>query len=107
MLQPQRNKVLVTVLPMPETTGGRIIDPGIRTKTVTGMNQDLGSESVIIRVPSESPIRRVKVEAVGPDAQVEVGRIYLANILSGQGFGDQLVLPDKAGESAFLAQWDD
>lgn len=83
MLQPQRNKVLVTVLPMPEQTG------------------------LIVRATSETPIRRVEVLAVGPDAQVEVGKVYLANILSGQGFGDQLVLPDKAGESAFLAQWDD
>lgn len=83
MLQPQRNKVLVTVLPSPEQSG------------------------LIVRAPTETPIRRVKVLAVGPDASVEVGRIYLANILSGQGFGDDLVLPDKSGESAFLAEYDD
>lgn len=78
-----RDKVLVTVLPSPEQSG------------------------LIVRAPTETPIRRVKVDAVGPDARVEVGRIYLANILAGQGFGDQLVLPDKPGQSAFLGYLED
>ena len=82
-LLPQRNKVVVTVLPSPEQSGS------------------------IIRPPTETPIRRVQVEAVGPDASVEAGKLYLANILGGQQVGDQLVLSDKAGSSAFLAEWED
>lgn len=80
-LQPQRDKVVVTLLPSEESTG------------------------LIVRTQTETPIRRVMVEVVGPDAHdIVVGRVYLANILSGQIVGDdQMVLPSKPGQSAFLA----
>lgn len=84
VLVPQRNKVVVRLLP--ETT----------------------THGTIYRAPSETPIRRAEVVSVGPDAQVEVGHTYLVNILSGQQVGDDLLLlPDKRGASAFLAEWHD
>lgn len=83
-LVPQRNKVVVRVLPETQAHGA------------------------IYRAPTETPIRRAEVVAVGPDARVEVGHTYLVNILSGQQFGDDLLLlPDKPGASAFLAEWHD
>jgi co-chaperonin GroES (HSP10) len=83
-LEPQRDKVVVRVLPEQVAHG------------------------VILRAPTETPIRRAEVVAVGPDARVEVGGTYLVNILSGQQFGDDLLLlPDKPGQSAFLAEWHD
>lgn len=83
-LVPQRDKVVVRLIPETQVHGA------------------------ILRAPTETPIRRAEVVAVGPDARVEVGRIYLVNILSGQQFGDDLLLlPDKRGASAFLAVWDD
>jgi hypothetical protein len=83
-LVPQRHKVVVQLLPSPETSG------------------------LLVRAPTETPIRRVRVTAVGPDARVEIGKTYLANTLSGQGFGDdEMLLPDAPGKSAFLAEWHD
>lgn len=84
MIAPVRDKVVVTVLPLPEVS------------------------NLVHRPQTDTPIRRVRVEHCGPDAEVEVGKVYLANILSGQRFAeDQVVLPSKSGESAFLAEWHD
>ena len=79
---PQRDKVVVRVLPSPEANG------------------------LIVRAQTDTPIRRVEVVGVGPDATVELGHVYLANVLSGQQMGDDLmVLPSRSGKSAFLAEW--
>ncbi len=81
-LTPLRDKALVRVLPMPETTG------------------------LIHRAPTETPLRRVEVLAVGPDAkELAVGGTYLAILSAGQQFmDDQVLLPAKPGRSAFLCQ---
>lgn len=83
-ITPQREKVVVRLLP--ETT----------------------EHGLIHRAATSTPIRRVEVVAVGPDAaNGEVGQVYLANIIAGQQVGDDtLLLPDKRGASALLAIWD-
>lgn len=61
------------------------------------------SHGLIVRAATETPIRRVRVLAVGPESEgkVNVGGLYLANILSGQEMGEDLVLPYKS----LLAEW--
>lgn len=63
------------------------------------------SHGLIVRAATETPIRRVRVRAVGPESEgkVNVGGLYLANILSGQEMGEELVLPYKS----LLAEWVD
>ena len=60
---------------------------------------------LVVRAPSETPIRRVRLLAVGPESagKVSVGKLYLANIMSGQEVGDDILLPYKS----LLAEWQD
>lgn len=78
-MQPLRDKVLVTLEKSPEAHRG------------------------IVRPDSETPIRRVRMVALGENVEgIEVGKLYLANVLMGQMFGDeQIVLPAKS----LLAEW--
>lgn len=44
----------------------------------------------------------MRVKVIGPEVLgIAVGKLYLANILHGQEFGDDLILP----KDAFLAEW--
>ena len=46
----------------------------------------------------------MRVKSLGPEVLgSEVGQLYLANILHGQEFGEDLILP----KDAFLAEWHD
>lgn len=77
-MQPLREKVHVALESSPEATGS------------------------IVRPQSTTHIRRVRVLTIGPEVQgIEVGKLYLANILHGQEFGDDLILP----KDALLAEW--
>jgi len=80
MLTPLRDKVVVRlVVSAKETSGG------------------------IVRPDSLTNIRRVECVAIGPDCHsAEVGEQYLANVITGQEFGEEhIVLPEKA----LLAVW--
>lgn len=78
-----KDKVLVRLLPSPETSG------------------------LVVRAPTDTPIRRCEVVTSGPDATVGPGT-YLATILAGQSVSDDLLLlPSAPGKSAFLARLDD
>lgn len=83
---PQRDKVLCAILPSPESSG------------------------LVVRPQTETPVRRVVVKAVGPDADPDlvVEGLYLATLLPGQMVGEeQVVLPSAPGQSAFLARWEE
>ena len=53
--------------------------------------------SVLVTMSRETPLRRCKITALGPDAcrrtPLEVGQLVLCNILAGQSFGDETILP--------------
>ena len=56
-----------------------------------------GERSKILHTQSrETPLRKCKITAVGPDAKSEVGQIVLANLLSGQLFGEEVIIPQQA-----------
>jgi len=75
----------------------------LRDKIHVTLEASPESHGLITRPATETPIRRVRVVAVGPEAEgrCEVGKLYLANILSGQQMGEDLVLPVKS----LLAEW--
>ena len=57
-----------------------------------------GERSKILHTQSrETPLRKCKIEALGPDVQgLEVGQVVLCNLLSGQAFGESVILPRQA-----------
>lgn len=52
---------------------------------------------VILTMDRETPLRRCRVEAIGPDVtQVRAGQVVLCNLLAGQRFGEQVILPQQS-----------
>ena len=77
---PLRDNVLVTILPKAQRS------------------------SVLVTPERETPIRRARIEAVGPDAPFAVGTLVLVNILAGQQFGEEMMVLPK---SSIVAEWDE
>jgi co-chaperonin GroES (HSP10) len=58
--------------------------------------------SVIVTQDRETPLRRAEIVALGPDANVRkspvlaVGQTVLINVLAGQHFNEELIIPASA-----------
>lgn len=80
---------------MPEATP-------IRDKIRVEVLPQAERSKVLHTIERETPLRRCRIEALGPDAnarkspKLSVGQIILCNILSGQAFDASLIVPASA-----------